>query len=43
MVHANYADYAKGIDTDFGFLEKFYGNLLFGGKDALENDEMILT
>lgn len=43
MVRANYADYAKGVDTEFGFLERFYENLLFHGKYILKNDDMILA
>ncbi len=43
MVRANYADYAKGVDTEFGFLERFYENLLFHGKYILKNDDTILA
>lgn len=43
MVRANYADYAKGVDTEFCFLEKFHENLLFRGDYVLENKEMALT
>lgn len=43
MVRANYANYAKGIDVDFCFLEKFYCNLLFGGEYVLSNDDMLLS
>ena len=42
LVRSNYANYAKGIDVDFSYLEKFYGNLLFGSQYDLNNDEMIL-
>ncbi len=42
LVRSNYANYAKGIDVDFCYLEKFYDNLLFGSQYDLNNDEMIL-
>ena len=42
LVRSNYADYSKKIDVDFSFLEKFYNNLLFGGKSKLNNDELYL-
>lgn len=29
-------------DTEFGFLEKFYENMLFCGEYVLENEEMAL-
>lgn len=43
LVRSNYADYGKGIDVDLSFLEKFYTNLLFGGKFELKNDDMIVS
>lgn len=43
LVRSNYANYAKGIDSDFYFLEKFYDNLLFNGNNELENDDMIIA
>ncbi len=42
LVRSNYANYAKGIDVDCCYLEKFYDNLLFGSQYDLNNDEMIL-
>ena len=30
------------VDTDFNFSEKFYGNLLFGEKHVLRNDDMVV-
>ncbi|MBD5451964.1 MAG: hypothetical protein HDR25_04925 [Lachnospiraceae bacterium] len=42
LVRSNYADFAKKVDTDFGFLEKFYGNLLFDEMHVLRNDDMIV-
>ncbi|MCI8980488.1 MAG: hypothetical protein HFE52_07475 [Clostridia bacterium] len=43
LVRSNYADYSKGIDVDFSFLEKFYTNLLFDGNFELNNDDMIIS
>lgn len=43
MVRANYANYAIGIDVDFCFLERFYGNLLFGEKHELKNEDMTIV
>lgn len=43
LVRSNYANYAKGIDIDFCFLENFYGNLMFNEKFVLSNDDMIIT
>ncbi len=43
LVRSNYANYGKGIDVDFSFLEKFYANLLFGEKFELNNDDMIIS
>ncbi|WP_394524831.1 Fic family protein [Lacrimispora sp. JR3] len=42
LVRANYALYAKGIVETNEFLEKFYRNLLIGGKDNLSNRELTL-
>jgi fido (protein-threonine AMPylation protein) len=42
LVRSNYADYARGADVDFSFLEKFYCNLLFSGEYALNNEDMII-
>ncbi len=42
LVRSNYADYSKQIDVDFSFLEKFYTNLLFGGKSNLNNEDLYL-
>lgn len=38
MVRSNYADYGRGIDADFSFLEKFYFNLLFNEGFELNDD-----
>lgn len=43
LVRSNYADYAKGIDADFSFLERFYWNLLFEGKYELSNEDMVVV
>lgn len=43
LVRSNYADYSRGVDVDFSFLEKFYTNLLFGGKFELKNEDMIIN
>lgn len=42
LVRSNYADYAKKIDTEFCFLEKFYGNLLFDEKHELRDSDMVI-
>lgn len=42
LVRSNYADYAKKIDMDFGFLEKFYANLLFGETYVLRERDMVV-
>lgn len=43
LVRSNYADYVKGIDADFSFLERFYWNLLFEGKYELSNEDMVVV
>lgn len=40
LVRSNYANYAKGVDVDFCFLMNFYGNLLFGEKFELRNEDI---
>ena len=42
LVRANYADYQNGIDVNTIFLERFFDNLLFGGKNELHNRDMII-
>lgn len=43
LVRSNYANYAKGIDVEFCFLEKFYDNLLFSGSFELINDDTVIS
>ncbi len=43
LVRSNYANYAKGIDVEFCFLERFYDNLLFNGNFELINDDMVIS
>lgn len=42
LVRANYALYAKGVVESNEFIERFYRNLLFEGKDNLSNRELML-
>ena len=42
LVRSNYADYSKGIDTDFTYLKKFYENLLFHKEWVLKSRDTIL-
>lgn len=42
LVRSNYADYSKGIDTDFTFLNRFYENLLFHKELILKSRDTIL-
>ena len=42
LVRSNYADYSKGIDTDFSFLNRFYESLLFHKELILQSRDTIL-
>ena len=42
LVRSNYADYSKGIDTDFSFLNRFYESLLFHKELILKSRDTIL-
>lgn len=42
LVRANYADYSKGIDNEYSFLNRFFENLLFEGKNRLQTRDMVL-
>ncbi len=43
LVRSNFADYKNGIDLEFIFLYRFFGNLLFGEKHALRNRDMMIA
>ena len=42
LVRSNYADYPKGISTEFKYLEHFFYNLLIEEKYELKNRELIV-
>ena len=42
LVRANYADYAKGVKRDWTYLEKFFRNLLLGGKNELKSRYLLI-
>ena len=42
LVRANYADYARGVKRDWGYLELFFRNLLLGEKNELKNRYLLI-
>ncbi len=42
LVRANYQNLSKGIMLDTGYLERFFGNFLFGRTNELRNSDMII-
>ena len=43
LVRANYRNVAKGISQDYGFLSKFFRNLLMGENHELKNRYMLVN
>ena len=43
LVRANYKNVAKGINQDYGFLSKFFRNLLMGENHELKNRYMLVN
>jgi predicted HTH transcriptional regulator len=43
LVRANYNDAPHGIHATQEYLNRFFGNLLFGEKNILKNRELIIT
>lgn len=43
LVRSNYANYSKGVDVDFKYLNMFYENLLFEGKNILKSRDVIVS
>jgi fido (protein-threonine AMPylation protein) len=41
LVRSNYNDLSKGIHTTLEYLNRFFGNLIFGEKNVLKNRELL--
>ena len=42
LVRANYADYAKGVTREWGYLEAFFRNLLLGEQNVLKSRALLI-
>ena len=42
LVRANYADYARGVRRDWGYLESFFRNLLLGEKNEMKSRYLLV-